>query len=171
MKILPRQFRPSEYQYYSDKSVDTVTKQLNNIFSKKTFDLSVNFSGSFTNEREFVATRKYNFLVSSIPFDFAIIYGKISLADNNKTHIDMTVIQNKTITFLFVLSILIGLLCLTASIIRPNKPNWLEVLICGLVFTFIVPFILSILGQLNKKLFIGSFADLLKFKPTEKNSQ
>lgn len=160
MKLLPRQFRPTEYKYFTDRSIEEISKDLNDIFSRKFLDLKINFSGRFVSNNEFIATRKYNFLVSDIPFDFAIIYGKIHLSANNKTQIDLRITQNKSLTFIYVICLFIGLMCLAASIIRPEKPNWLEVLICGLVFTFIIPLFLIFVGHLNKKIFRKDFVKL-----------
>lgn len=160
MTILPKYLRSTEEKYFSVKSPDAFTKDLNAIFSKSFLDLSSNWRGQFINEKEFKVTRKFNFLVSDIPFDFAIIYGTINTIDN-KTTVNLRVTQNKSLVFLYVLSLFVGLLCLSASIIRPDKPNWLEVFIGGLTFTFIVPLVLVLIGHLNKKIFKNDFTKLL----------
>ena len=91
MKLLPRHLRTETHRYFTEKSFEKFSDDLNEIFHKKRFDYSSRLTGEFTSKKDFVIARKIPLMLFRRNIYYMTrIYGSITLK-NNETIIDIVI--------------------------------------------------------------------------------
>ena len=164
MKLLPKQIRKEEFQYYSDKSVDDIKKDLHQLFEKtKGWNFSVNLTGEFTSDNEFNMTPKWQFVhIKGGETSVSYLHGKIFSDELKRTRITFSVKPNMIIVLFLFLFPIFGIFLLTTS---NFKGDVTEGRIAGLVFTLVVPALMLAFGHHAKQGIKNRFIKTFDLKP------
>jgi hypothetical protein len=164
VKLLPKYIWKEEFQYYSDKSVDGLRAEIQRLFDKtKGWDFSINLTGEFTSDYEFTITPKWQFaIIRNYERQVSYLFGRIFSDEFKRTQVNFTVRPNSIVLIFFFLFPLFGIVALTSDNIKGDAN---EVMIVGLVFTFVVPATMMLFGYLAKKAIKNRFIKTFDLKP------
>jgi hypothetical protein len=159
LKLIPKQILSEYYCYYSDRTVDDLKTEIQQLFDKTSgWNFSINLKGTFTAENEFKAMPKWQLVQirGGESNEIASITGKIFQNEFHQTEVDFKVSPNSIIPILFFIFPVIGILALTHQKIGGDKN---DAIIVGICFTFLVPTLMLILGYQAKKGLKERFVD------------
>ena len=164
MKFLPKQILEEEFQYYSDKSVEGLKTEIQQLFDKtKGWNFSVNLTGEFTSEYEFKMTPKWQFaVIKNFERQVAYLNGKILVDESKRTRVNFSVRPNSILLIFFFLFPMFGIYILTTDKIEGDI---VEARIAGLVFTFLVPALMLVFGHFAKQGIKNRFIKTFELRP------
>jgi hypothetical protein len=166
VKFLPKQIWKEEFNYYSDKSVDGLKTDIQQLFDKtKGWNFSVNLTGEFTSEFEFKMTPKWQFaIIKNFEREVSYLNGQIHSDELKRTLVTFTVRPNSILLIFFFLFPMFGIFVLTTDNIKGDIE---DARIGGLVFTFVVPALMLVFGHFAKQGIKNRFIQTFDLKPIE----
>lgn len=166
MRLLPKQIWKEEFQYYSDKSVDGLKSEIQQLFDNtRGLNSSVNLTGEFTSDFEFKMKPKWQFVViKNFEREVSYLNGQIFSDEFKRTRVTFTVRPNSILLIFFFVFPLFGILALTTNNIKGNTP---EFLIVGLAFAFVVPALMLVFGHFAKQGIKNRFIKTFNLKAIE----
>jgi len=166
VRLLPKQIWKEEFNYYSDKSVEGLKKDIKQLFEgKKLKNYSVNLTGEFTSEFEFKMTPKWQLVnIKNFERELSYLNGNIFADEFKRTRVIFTVRPNSIFMIFFFGFPFFGLIGLTDGNLNSEFD---ETRIIGLVFTFAVPTLMLLFGHLAKQGIKNNFINALNLKPIE----
>lgn len=166
MRILPKQIWKEEFNYYSDKSVDELKADIQQLLNKtRGWDFSVNLVGEFTSEFEFEMTPKWQFvMISNYERNVSYLNGQIYSDELKRTRVTFSVRPNSISLIFSFLFPIFGILFLTTINTRSDiEKN----IIISLVFIFVVPAFMLSFGYFAKQQIKNRFVKTFSLKPIE----
>lgn len=150
MRLLPKQVWNEEFDYYSDKSVEVLKAEIQQLFEKANgWNFSVNLAGEFVSEYEFKMTPKWQFaIIRSFEREVSYLKGKIFADEFKRTRVKFSVRPNSIFAIFLFLFPAFGIFALSADNVHGNER---ETKIVGLVFVFVVPALILFFGQIAKE--------------------
>lgn len=166
MKFLPKQIWKEEFNYYSEKSVDGLKTDIQQLFDKtKGWNFSVNLTGEFTSEFEFKMTPKWQFaIIKSFERKVSYLNGQIHSDELKRTLVTFTVRPNSILLIFFFLFPMFGIFALTTDNIKGDIQ---DARIVGLIFTFVIPALMLVFGHLAKQGIKNRFIKIFNLKPID----
>lgn len=166
MRLLPKQIWKEEFNYFSDKSVDGLKTDIQQLFDKtKGWNFSVNLTGEFTSELEFKMTPKWQFaIIKNFEREVSYLKGQIFADEFKRTRVTFTVRPNSILLIFFILFPVFGIIALTTDNITGDIN---EARIVGLVFTLIAPALMLLFGHFAKQGIKNRFIKTFDLKPIE----
>lgn len=158
MKILPPQLSKENHRYNSFKSLPEFKEDLQKVFSEKGFDFYGSLNGEFIAENEFIISEK----ITAFRGSKTIIICKIQ-SQKEKTIVEVLIKSNPIVYPFTIVTLIFGCLILYSTIFHTNK-DWKEMLIVGIVFTFIFPFATLFYVQAAKTKLKDKFVEILNLK-------
>jgi len=164
VRILPKQIWKEEFNYYSDKSVDGLKGEIQQLFDKTNgWNFSVNLTGKFISENEFKMTPKWQFaVIKSFERKVSYLNGHIYSDELNRTRVTFTVRPNSILLIFFFLFPLFEIFALTTDNIKGDVN---ETRILGAIFTFVVPALMLLFGHLAKQGIKNRFIKTFDLRP------
>ena len=164
MRLLPKQIWKEEFYYYSDKSVDGLKSEIQQLFAKtKGWNFSVNLKGEFISDYEFKMTPKWQFaVIKSFEREVSYLNGQIFSDELNRTRVTFTVRPNSILLIFFFAFPLFGIFALTTNNIKGDVN---EARIVGAIFTFVVPTLMLLFGHLAKQGIKNRFIKTFDLRP------
>ncbi|PAC26502.1 hypothetical protein BWI92_25650 [Flectobacillus sp. BAB-3569] len=164
MRLLPKQIWKEEFQYYSDKSVDGLKSEIQQLFDKTNgWNFSVNLTGEFISEYEFKMTPKWQFaVIKSFEREVSYLNGQIFSDEFKRTRVTFTVRPNSILLIFFFVFPLFGIFALTTDNINGDIN---ETRIVGAVFTFAVPALMLLFGHFAKQGIKNRFVKTFDLSP------
>ena len=170
VRLLPKQILTEEFCYYSDKSIDELKTDIQNLFDKtKGWNFSVNLTGKFISEFEFKMTPKWQLItISNFERDISYLNGQLFSDKLKRTRVVFTVRPNSIFLIFFLIFPIIG----TYIFINENtNGDNIDIKIAGLVFTLIVPAITLIIAHFAKQGIKNRFVETFDLKPFTQESK
>ncbi len=164
MEFIPKQIWKEEYDYYSDKSVDELKTDIQQLLDKtRGWDFSVNLTGKFTSEFEFEMTPKWQFaIIRGFEQKISYLEGQIFVDEFKRTRVTFNVRPNSTLLIFLFAFPMIGIFALTTGNMKGDKD---DAKIAGLAFTFVVPAVMLLLGYFAKQDIKNCFVKAFDLKP------
>ena len=165
MNILPKKLSNEKYEYASGKPLEEFREDMENLFSKNIFDVSMNITGRFTshdtfkitNRGSFVDARGYNAMASCIK-------GVISQNKDNQTVVLFVVKSDTIFKIFFLLCPLIGLITVGANL--KNSSPW-KLFEIGIFMILIVPLCMLAMSDFSKREIKIKFVAFFELRPLE----
>jgi hypothetical protein len=164
MNFIFKKLWKAEYIYQSDKSIDELKSEIQQLLKKtEGWNFSVNLTGYFVSEYEFKMTPKWSNLVIKGPIETQESYlkGRLYKHESNKTRITFTVRPNIIFLIFFFSSPIFGISILTY---KPSNGQQNDMLVFGLGLTFIIPFLMLIIGHYFQKTIKDRFVSTFDLK-------
>jgi hypothetical protein len=164
VKILPKQIWKEEFDYVSDKSVDSLKSDIQQLFDQtKGWNFPVNLTGEFISDNEFKMTPKWQLVViRNFEREISYLNGKIFQDEFKRTRVIFTVRPNSIFPIFFFLFPLFGLFALTNNNAGQQRSR---ILVVGVIFTFVVPIVMLVFGYFAKKGIKDRFITTFNLKP------
>lgn len=164
MRLLPKQIWKEEFEYYSNKSVDGLKSEIQQLFDKtKGWNFSVNLTGEFISEYEFKMTPKWQFaVIKSLEREVSYLNGQIFSDELKRTRVTFTVRPNSILLIFFFVFPLLGIFALTTDNINGDIN---EARIVGAVFTLVVPSLMTLFGHFAKQGIKNRFVETFDLRP------
>lgn len=149
-----------EYTFYSDKSIEALKSEIQEIFDKKSRRSKyINLKGEFTSSYTFKASPEWQLIyIRNFERDVAYINGEIIQDEQLKTSVKFTARPNFIFPLFFFSFSLPGINLFTTS----NRINDKDSFQIGLFFIFIAPIVMLFLGLLArnkiKNRFVNTFS-------------
>lgn len=165
MQLLPKQIWKEEFTYYSDKPVDVLKADIQQLFDKsRGWDFSVNLTGEFTSEFEFKMTPKWQLaIIKNFEREVSYLNGQLFADELKRTRVTFTVRPNSVFLIFFFLFPILGIFSLTTV----TTGGLDESGIVGLIFTFAVPAVMLLFGHFAKQGIKNRFVKTFDLKPIE----
>lgn len=147
MQLFPKQLLTEEFTYYSDKPVDDLRLDMQQVFEKtKGFNFFVNLAGEFTSSYAFEVKPKYQFgSIKGFKGDAAYLVGKINQVDNNNVQVDVLVKPNSMFVIGFFVCLVWGLF----RLLFVHGQSTQDIII-DLVFVFVAPVVIVVVAHFAK---------------------
>lgn len=167
MRLLPKPISKEDFDYVSDKSVDSLKSDIQQLFDKsKGWNFSINLTGEFTSDSEFKMTPKWQFVhIRGGDSSEAYLNGRIFEDEYRRTRVKFTVRPNSIYPLFFFIFPLFGLLALTSDDTR-NKD---VADIVGLILMVVVvgPGSMLLFGYFAKQRIKDRFIKTFNLKPVD----
>jgi hypothetical protein len=122
MHLLPKQIRKEEYHYYSDKSVEDLKTDIQQLFKEmEGWSSSANLTGEFVSEYEFVMTPKWQLATRAFERETPYLDGQIFRNDLDITQVAFTVRPNSIFVIFFFAFPLFGFFALMSDNVKGDK--------------------------------------------------
>lgn len=166
MRLLPKQICIEEFNYFSEKSVDGLKTDIQQLLDKtKGWNFSVNLTGEFTSEFKFKMRPKWQFvIIKSFEREVSYLNGYIFIDELKRTRVTFTVRPNSIFLIFFFLFPVVGIFVLTTDNIQGDID---ESRIVGLVLTLVVPALMLLFGHFAKQGIKNRFIKTFDLKPIE----
>ena len=163
MRFLPKQIWKEEFNYYSDKSVNGLKTDIQQLFDEtEGWNFSVNLVGEFTSEFEFTMTPKWQFIfIKNFERQISYLKGHIFSDEFKRTQVTFTVRPNSIFLIFFFICPMFGISALTTDNINGDD----EVRIVGLILTTAAPALMLLFGHFAKKGIKNRFVRTFDLKP------
>jgi hypothetical protein len=165
-KLLPKKIWKEEFQYYSEKSIEELKNQIQELFSVSQDKIGgVNLTGAFTSEFEFEMTPIWQLIrIRNFERSESYLKGRIFSDELNRTCVTFTVRPNSIFLMFTFLFPLFGLAVLTSDNVKSDKN---DLKIVGFVFTLLVPAIMLVSAHLANRRIKKTFVETFNLKPIE----
>jgi len=165
MRLLPKPISKEEFDYVSDKSVDSLKSDIQQLFEKsKGWNFSINLTGEFTSDSEFKMIPKWQMAyIRGGESKIAYLNGQIFEDEHKRTRVKFTVRPNSMYPLFFFAFPLFMLLIL----INSDKGNNDIVNIVGtsLMAFVVIPGTMLLFGHFAKQGLKDRFIKTFNLKP------
>jgi hypothetical protein len=160
VKLIPKQLWKEDFLYSSDQTIDELKTDIENVLSKKWWQMDINLTGSFFAPYAFRMTPKWQLAVFSNGGSTAYLNGEM-ITHENQTLVRFTVRPNSTFTlFFFIAPLLMIIVMINSGKILTDQNG----LVAEGIFLVGVPVIMYFACVISKSALKNRFVQTFKLK-------